>query len=59
MRLAMKKLLFAMAGSVFLVGSPAFSADLPVKAYKAPMPAELSWTGFYIGGHLGGGRVST
>jgi opacity protein-like surface antigen len=31
----------------------AVAADMPVKAL--PLPALLSWTGFYIGGNVGGG----
>lgn len=52
----MKKLLgiglFALA-----LSAPAFAADLPVKAAPAPMPVApvVSWTGLYIGGHVGAG----
>jgi outer membrane immunogenic protein len=40
----------------------AFAADLPVPAvaprsYSPPPPAHYDWTGFYIGGHVGGGQV--
>jgi outer membrane immunogenic protein len=35
--------------------SGAFAADLPVKApVMAPLPVYYNWTGFYIGGNLGG-----
>jgi outer membrane immunogenic protein len=36
------------------LGSVAMAADMKVKApvYKAPVPA-FSWTGFYVGGHVG------
>jgi outer membrane immunogenic protein len=36
------------------------AADLTVKAMpvKAPMAAPVSWTGFYIGGQIGGGGAS-
>ena len=34
-----------------LVGTPVFAADM---ALKAPPPPPFSWTGFYIGGELGG-----
>ncbi|MEW6642787.1 MAG: outer membrane protein [Pseudomonadota bacterium] len=53
----MKKILL---GSVALIalGTSAFAADLPARTYtKAPayVPAPIyNWTGFYIGGHLGG-----
>lgn len=34
----------------------AFAADMPTKApaYKAPVAAPFNWTGFYIGGYVGG-----
>jgi len=54
----MKKLILSRFVLIALViGSPAVAADMPVK-YKAPLavlaPA-YSWTGFYLGGHVGGG----
>jgi outer membrane immunogenic protein len=56
----MKKLLVsAVAWTVF--AAPAFAADIPARTYyKAPPPAYTApaviynWTGFYIGGHVGG-----
>jgi len=41
---------------VMLAGAPAIAADLPVKApvYKAAPPAPFSWSGCYLGGHIGG-----
>src|ERR1700739_377940 len=53
-----KLLLGAPACSVF--AAPAFAADLPARTYtKAPAytapQAVYNWTGFYIGGHIGGG----
>jgi outer membrane immunogenic protein len=55
----MKKLLFGVAASMMLA-APAFAADLSARPYaKAPAytppEAVYNWTGFYIGGHLGGG----
>jgi outer membrane immunogenic protein len=44
--------------SMCILGGQAFAADLPVKApMKAPaaVPFAYSWTGFYVGGHLGWG----
>lgn len=42
------------------MAGPALAADFPVKApiYKAPPPV-FSWTGCYIGAHVGGGWGST
>jgi outer membrane immunogenic protein len=54
----MKRLLLSTAAMLALA-APAAAADLPVRANKAPVytaPALVyNWTGFYIGGHLGGG----
>jgi opacity protein-like surface antigen len=36
-----------------LAASPAIGAEMPVKAL-APIVAPWNWTGFYIGGHIGG-----
>jgi outer membrane immunogenic protein len=36
------------------VGAPAFAADMPVKALPPPVPG-ISWSGIYVGGHIGGG----
>ena len=54
----MKKLLFGTA-SLIAFAAPAMAADIPARAYtKAPAytAPELvyNWTGFYIGGHVGG-----
>ncbi len=53
----MKKLLLG-AGALLLAASPSFGADLRARPYtKAPMTppqAIYNWTGFYIGGHIGG-----
>ena len=59
----MKKLLLsavALSALTILVSSaPAFAADMPARTYtKAPIytppQAIYNWTGFYIGGHVGG-----
>ncbi|MBR1222280.1 porin family protein [Bradyrhizobium sp. U87765 SZCCT0131] len=55
----MKKLALAALGAVAFASS-AVAADLPARVYtKAPPPAYIppqiyNWTGFYIGGHVGG-----
>ena len=53
----MKKFLLSAAMVVFAV--PALAADLPARTYtKAPAytapEAVYSWTGFYVGGNVGG-----
>jgi outer membrane immunogenic protein len=51
----MKKFLVAAAGLVAFA-APALAADLPAKVYtKAPPPVVMyNWTGFYVGGNVGG-----
>ena len=43
----------AVAVLVGSAGIPAMAADLPVKARAVAAP--FDWSGFYVGGHLGGG----
>jgi outer membrane immunogenic protein len=54
----MKKYLLTGIALSALVAGPAMAADLAVKGpvYKAPPPAPVyfSWTGCYVGGHIGG-----
>jgi len=54
----MKKLLLG-AATLIAFAAPAVAADIPARTYtKAPAytvpEAVYNWTGFYIGGHLGG-----
>ena len=50
----MRKLLFAnLALLAATIAGPAPAADLPVKA-PAPFAERFSWTGCYVGGHVGG-----
>jgi len=57
----MKKLLLAgIAGVAFVAGAPAHAADLGRRPAYAPPPVVapvpiFSWSGCYIGGHIGGG----
>src|SRR5437868_4494385 len=52
----MKKILLASLAVAALYAAPVLAADRPAPAYKAaPMAAPVySWTGFYIGGNVGG-----
>src|SRR6478735_3829296 len=51
----MKKLLLACTALTLLFGGSALAADLRRPAYTPPPPPPVySWTGFYIGGNLGG-----
>ncbi|WP_438275799.1 outer membrane protein [Nitrobacter sp.] len=54
----MKKLVLAAAATVALMPA-ANAADLAARTYTkapvAPVAAVYDWTGFYIGGHIGGG----
>jgi outer membrane immunogenic protein len=52
----MKKLATHLVAAIALIGTPAFAADMAVKAPPLPPPAPVfSWTGCYIGGNVGGG----
>lgn len=49
----MKKLLLAsLAALATATAAPALAADMPVKS--APFAARFSWTGCFVGGHIGG-----
>jgi outer membrane immunogenic protein len=52
----MRKLfLFGMSMlAVWMLGSTAQAADMPLKAPPMAAPVMYNWTGFYIGGHIGG-----
>jgi outer membrane immunogenic protein len=53
----MKKIAFATAALSMLLAGAASAADLAARPYtKAPPPvaAVYNWTGFYVGGHVGG-----
>ena len=51
----MRKILQRSVASIVLLTSPAMAADIGIKAPPpAPVPV-YSWTGFYVGGHLGAG----
>jgi outer membrane immunogenic protein len=50
----MNKTLIASAALVALSITAARAADLPVKAPPPPPPPVFSWTGFYVGGNIGG-----
>ena len=54
----MKKILLTTVALTALVAAPAMAADVGRPVYRAPSPAQVypvySWTGCYIGGHIGG-----
>jgi outer membrane immunogenic protein len=51
----MRKLLLGnLAALALITAAPALAADLPIKA-PAPFAERFSWTGCYVGGHVGGG----
>ena len=49
----MKKVVIA-AALALGIAAHAFAADLPMKAAPPPLAPVFSWTGFYIGGNIGG-----
>jgi outer membrane immunogenic protein len=56
--ISMQKLLLGVVAAIVFAG-PAMAADMPARTYtKAPVytppQAIYNWTGFYIGGHIGG-----
>lgn len=54
----MKKVLFLqMAALASSLVTPVIAADLPMKT-SMPVATVFSWTGCYVGGHVGGGRGS-
>jgi outer membrane immunogenic protein len=59
-RSAMKKILLVGAATCWLgIPGPSLAADMPINVTKAPvLPPVFSWTGCYLGGHVGGGWAS-
>ena len=52
----MKKLFVSGIAFAALIVGPATAADIEAKpVYRAPPPPPFSWTGFYIGAHVGSG----
>jgi opacity protein-like surface antigen len=50
----MRKVFFAAAALAVTMTGPALAADMPLKG-AAPFAERFSWTGCYLGGHVGGG----
>ena len=53
----MKRLLLTVGAAAMMFAGAASAADLPARTYtKAPPPVVevYNWTGFYIGGNVGG-----
>lgn len=59
----MRRFQFALLAAVATIGlgSIASAADMPTKApiYKAPVVAPFNWSGFYVGGNVGGAAISS
>ena len=59
----MRRFQFAVLAAVATIGlgSIASAADMPTKApiYKAPVVAPFNWSGFYVGGNVGGAAISS
>jgi len=53
-----KKTLIGIAAIAALMGTPALGADMALKAPPPPEPV-WNWTGFYVGGNLGGKWADT
>ena len=54
----MRRALFCSLSCLVVAAGAARAADLPVKAVSPP-PVPWSWTGFYVGAHVGGGAGTT
>lgn len=55
----MYKALIVSAAAAVLIARPALAADMPLKAPVVEAPPTWSWTGWYIGAHVGGGLGTT
>jgi outer membrane immunogenic protein len=55
--ISMKKMFLA-TSALLLVTAAASAADLPMKAPMLAPAAVYSWTGFYVGGNVGGGGAT-
>jgi len=53
--MAVNKIATCAAGIGALIAAPAFAADIAVKAPPPPPGPVYSWTGWYVGGNIGGG----
>jgi outer membrane immunogenic protein len=54
----MKRSFVVGAALTSILASSAMAADMPTKVYRSPPAEVFSWSGFYIGGHLGYGSSS-
>jgi opacity protein-like surface antigen len=48
-------LVAAIALAALIFADTAAAADMPAPVYQAASKAAYDWSGFYVGGHLGGG----
>jgi len=50
----MKRAILVAMGMAVFAATQSFGADMPVKAPAPPPPPPPTWTGFYVGGFIGG-----
>src|SRR4051794_10915585 len=50
----MKRAILVAIGMAVFAATQSFGADMPVKAPAPPPPPPPTWTGFYVGGFIGG-----
>lgn len=55
----MRKAFMTAIAVIALAASPTFASDMAIGKARAPGAAEMPWTGFYVGGHIGGGWADT
>ncbi|WJR79317.1 outer membrane protein [Bradyrhizobium sp. NP1] len=58
MKTKTRTLLGAACSVACVAAAPAMAADMGAPVYKAPAAAVFNWTGFYVGGTIGGGMAS-
>jgi outer membrane immunogenic protein len=59
MKRIQKAAIATVALSALSFAGAAFAADFPVRNAPIPVSPAYNWTGFYVGGHVGGGWGTT